>query len=688
MSSKLLRINRIAFLILCLFIISCTGKKDQSPDHPEKADSILEHANYLLNSGEINNAIHYLDASYQAFPEAGEIDKWKKYSFLNNFYLNYEISPTRAEKYTDSMFAVLERYKLSYPLQYAQTIFAKGDVLRTQKRHNEAFERYYEGRTFTSKYLDSCEFSIFSNRLGLIRYAQQKFLKAIPYFKQALKENAHCGVEKSFENRFILPQSIYNNIALSYEQAKIPDSALFYYREGLAFIDHAVPLFPDKAAYIQSARGVICGNIGGQYALLNKYAEAEKYLKESIRINDRPGYAREDAITARDKLATMYLHSGRLQEAGRLIGQLEQDLAAREGNNSEKELMEKLFMRLKSNYYGKMGDWPKAYHFLQQYNSIKDSMAEVAIGLRGSDIDAAFRQSEQQYKLELLSKNNQIKSFYLVAAIVISLMIISILMIVWHNLKRSRKYVKKLEELNLQAVAQNDQLQQTLAVLEQSHADNARMMKIVAHDLRNPIGSIKMISALMLRKSKLPAEDMDLINMMERTSGDCLVMVDELLQPKEIEGEFKKKPEDLYRILRNCIDQLTLKAAEKQQEIILDAKSLRVPVNAEKLWRVISNLVNNSIKFSPEGTVITVTLRENDKAALITVLDHGIGIPAHLEEKIFDMPAEARRAGTQGESTFGLGLAISKQIVTAHQGKIWFDATPGGGTTFYVELPL
>lgn len=463
---------------------------------------------------------------------------------------------------------------------------------------------------------------------------------------------------------------------------------MFYYRKGLAFIDSIAPAFPDRAPFIESARGVIYGNLGGQYALINNYTEAEKYLTESIRINDRPGYAREDASTARDKLATMYIRAGRMGEAGKLIGQMELDLAAREGNNKEKALMERLFMLLKSRYYEKMGDWQKAYHYQQQYNSVKDSLNEVAIGLRGSDIDAAFKQSEQQYTLELMSKNNQIKSFYLVLTIAIALMIVSILIIVWYNLRRSRNYVTKLEELNVLATSQNEQLQQTLAVLEQSQSDNNRMMKIVAHDLRNPMGSIKMIAALMLRKSKLPPEDTDLIKMIKRASGDCLTMVDELLQPTETEGEYQKKPEDLYRILRYCIDQLTLKAAEKRQEIVLDAQSLMVPVNAEKLWRVVSNLVNNAMKFSPEGAVIEVTLRQTERGAQIAVRDHGIGIPPELKDKIFDMPAEAKRAGTSGESTFGLGLAISKQIVTSHQGKIWFDTTPGGGTTFYVDLPL
>jgi signal transduction histidine kinase len=76
-----------------------------------------------------------------------------------------------------------------------------------------------------------------------------------------------------------------------------------------------------------------------------------------------------------------------------------------------------------------------------------------------------------------------------------------------------------------------------------------------------------------------------------------------------------------------------------------------------------------------------------DDRVRITVEDHGIGIPEDMHDKIFDMFTKAKWAGTAGEQAFGLGLAISKQIVEAHNGSIWFDSKPGKGTTFFVELP-
>ncbi len=113
-----------------------------------------------------------------------------------------------------------------------------------------------------------------------------------------------------------------------------------------------------------------------------------------------------------------------------------------------------------------------------------------------------------------------------------------------------------------------------------------------------------------------------------------------------------------------------------------------VSIDNEKMWRVISNLIANVIKFSPHGAVIEVRLTEKPGYAVVEVEDHGLGIPEEVKDKVFDMFTEARRTGTAGEKSFGMGLAISKQIVQAHGGKIWFESKPGKGTTFFVELPL
>ncbi len=675
-------------LVGIFFEVSCRKAIEPAQNHDAKVDSAFDVANGLLNSGEINRSILYVDSVYGTLSSPGPIDLWKKYNFLSNFYLYYNVAPLKAEKYVDSMFAMLKNKLPQYNTEYALTLFAKGDALRVQHRYDKAFESYYQGHSFAKENLDSCQVAGFSAKLGLVRYVQQHYLKAVPYFKQSLKELASCTDNSTFENQFITPQSTYNSIALCFERANEPDSALRYYLHGLAFINRVESKYPSRKPYMETAKGVFYGNLGGLYSRMKDYASAEKYLKLSISINDRPGYAIGDAQTAKAKLADLYLRTDRLPAAKNTIAELESNVASLEGENDANLNLRNWLHQLQARYFESVGDTNKAYRSMLKYNALKDSLSAVNSELKSADLDVAFKQAEQQHLLALVKRDRHLKNVYLVASAIISVMAIIILLMVWLSLKRSRIHVANLTALNKRVIEQNEQLQRTLSILEQSQLDNAQLMKLAAHDLRSPIGAIDMLADMLLAKNTLQASENDLVGLMKQSTEDCLNLVAQLLQPTVGTNALKKEPEDLFGMLNYCIAQLQLKAETKHQQLLLHGQPLVVSVNAVQLWRVVSNLIGNAIKFSYEHGIIEITLSHTDKDALISVKDNGIGIPNELKESIFDIYSKSTRVGTAGEQTFGLGLAISRQIVEAHNGKIWFESEVGVSTIFYVALPL
>ena len=103
--------------------------------------------------------------------------------------------------------------------------------------------------------------------------------------------------------------------------------------------------------------------------------------------------------------------------------------------------------------------------------------------------------------------------------------------------------------------------------------------------------------------------------------------------------------------------------------------------------QVINNLISNSIKFTHDGGIISVSIEDKQDTVLFTVADNGIGIPAKYHDKLFDKFTKARREGLKGEPSTGLGMSIIKTIVEWNDGKIWFDSKENEGTTFYIELP-
>ncbi|WP_343308042.1 tetratricopeptide repeat-containing sensor histidine kinase [Chitinophaga niabensis] len=670
----------VCFLVLYLLVAACKQPPSQSQTRPYLADSIMGMADKYLNSAQLNHALHYVDSAYKEFKDAGKIDLWKKYYFLADFYLYHQFDTLKASLYTDSMLLMVEDNEELYKVEYANTLFAFGKLLVAERKYAEAFYYYYNGQVFARKNLDSCRLAPFNSQLGMVRYKQGKYLEAVPFLIDALAEVRQCGENGSFNDRFVQPQSMMNTIALCYQKANLPDSAIFYYRQALSFVNEQDRLYKEDTAYASTARGVIYGNMGGTYANMNKYDEAVRYLNESIRINNRPGYAIGDAQTAVIKLADLNMRFNRLPEVKQLLDQLETYLVQYQAKSPDYDDTRLKWYRLKWRYYDTTHDTQLAYDYARRYYDLKDSIAAASQGLSNVDMDESFRNAAELLKLELLKKDSQLKSFSIIALVVGFLMAISFLFILWRHLSRIRESNKEIR-------MQNEHLQMALNALEQSQADNTKMMKVVAHDLRSPVGAITSIAAMLLEFSKLNEEDRMMVELIKTSGQNSLDMVADLLQINSQVEKIEKEPVDLQQLLHYCVDLLQHKAAVKKQHIHLQAMPATLLLSREKMWRVISNLIANAIKFSPVGKDITIRLEMEPEEAIITVEDNGIGIPDNLKDKIFDMFSEAKRKGTAGEQPFGLGLAISKQIVEAHGGNIWFESREEGGTAFYVKLP-
>lgn len=288
----------------------------------------------------------------------------------------------------------------------------------------------------------------------------------------------------------------------------------------------------------------------------------------------------------------------------------------------------------------------------------------------------------KEQQLERLVERSRSQTFFLLLAILGCLLAVGVVLAIRRTLRVSR-------QLNARIVAQNLHLQKALNALEQSQAENSRMMHVVAHDLRNPIGAISSAASMLLEKDGLSDDERKMLDLIGKSATDSLGLVTDLLEVNKQLADMPKDTLDLDELLRYCVDLMQSKAAAKKQRITLHSRAVVVVANREKLWRVASNLIANAIKFSPPGKLIDVSLNVNPGNVRISVKDQGIGIPEHLGSKIFDMFTEAKRPGTDGEQPFGLGLAISKHIVEAHGGRIWFesDAVQKAGTTFFVELP-
>lgn len=222
--------------------------------------------------------------------------------------------------------------------------------------------------------------------------------------------------------------------------------------------------------------------------------------------------------------------------------------------------------------------------------------------------------------------------------------------------------------------------------------EKERILHTVAHDLRSPISNITGLCNIMLTDpEKLAPEQKELIALILQSTDTSLSLINNLLQTSETSGNAASFTQvDLGLLLSKSISLLRLNAAEKMIRIETDITAEKISVSADgkRIERVITNLVNNAIKFSPEKSVISIKLSVANGQALLVVTDQGIGIPAENHHKIFEMFTKARRTGTSGEKSFGMGLSICKQIIEEHGGNIMLQSEPQKGSSFLVSLPM
>jgi light-regulated signal transduction histidine kinase (bacteriophytochrome) len=232
-------------------------------------------------------------------------------------------------------------------------------------------------------------------------------------------------------------------------------------------------------------------------------------------------------------------------------------------------------------------------------------------------------------------------------------------------------------------------------VLRASRAVSARdeILAIVSHDLRNPLGVVQM-DAADLKTLEIPG-DKELSSQL-RASADRILrsvglmsrLITDLLDMAKIDAgrlDLQKQPEPSRALVEGALSILEPLANAKQITIEKDLTEAP-PVNAdrERVFYVLSNIIGNAIKFTPERGRITLRTESRPGELLIIVDDSGPGIPSEERAHVFD---RYRRGHASREGT-GLGLYIAKGIVLAHGGSIWAEAAAGGGSRFCLTLPL
>ncbi|KAA8479726.1 PAS domain S-box-containing protein [Arcticibacter tournemirensis] len=221
-----------------------------------------------------------------------------------------------------------------------------------------------------------------------------------------------------------------------------------------------------------------------------------------------------------------------------------------------------------------------------------------------------------------------------------------------------------------------------------------KFFSIIAHDLRNPVGSLKIMSDLLnqdLQKGNISGVT-EIAGIMDKQIGNTLSLLNDLLEWSRAQTEniaFSPTPVNVRDIFSERSDFLMIQAGNKNITIEYDTDSdLMVYADRQMLNTIMRNLITNAIKFSYEKSIIFLHAEERVGWVLISITDRGIGIPKVLLEKLFLPDSKFSTYGTKNESGTGLGLLLCKEFVERHGGRIWAESEEGQGTKLLFTLPI
>jgi two-component system, OmpR family, sensor histidine kinase SenX3 len=217
----------------------------------------------------------------------------------------------------------------------------------------------------------------------------------------------------------------------------------------------------------------------------------------------------------------------------------------------------------------------------------------------------------------------------------------------------------------------------------------------VSHELKTPVGALQLLSEAL--QDAISGEDADLAAVgrfaerIRHESARLGRLVSELLELSRLQGGEplpQREPCSVDRIIAEVIDRSRTAAAAKNIELrVLGARGLTTYGNEGQLVTAVTNLVENAIAYSLDGTRVDVIVSDGDTAVYIAVRDEGIGIEPRDLDRIFERFYRADRARSRSTGGTGLGLAIVKHIATNHGGRVEVTSTVGEGSTFTLRLP-
>ena len=230
---------------------------------------------------------------------------------------------------------------------------------------------------------------------------------------------------------------------------------------------------------------------------------------------------------------------------------------------------------------------------------------------------------------------------------------------------------------------------------EKDEEERRQFVSNVSHELRTPLTSMKSyIEALLDGAWQDPEVAPQFLKVTQEETNRMIRMINDLLQLSRMDAnkiELQKELVNLNELFNYVLDRFDMVIKDSDQNYVIKReftqRAIWVDIDTDRMVQVLDNILNNAMKYSPDGGTITCRLLETHKNVVLSISDEGLGIPKQNLGRVFDRCCRVDKARSRAMGGSGLGLAISKEAIKAHGGSIWAESEENKGSTFFISLP-